>query len=83
MLQAIASGFGVSDQAAAYEIAAAQQLAKIETISSFAKLALVICAALAGLVMAKKRIAQQYRARNQVEKIINCGLGSMFRCGNL
>ena len=29
-VQAIASGFGVSDQAAAYEIAAAQQLAKIE-----------------------------------------------------
>jgi phosphate transport system permease protein len=73
-VQAIASGFGVSDQAAAYEIAAAQQLAKIENISSFAKLAVVICAALAGLVLAKKRVAQQFRARNQVEKTINVAL---------
>lgn len=43
-VQAIASGFGVSDTPAAYEIAAAEQLAKIETIGSYAKLAVVICA---------------------------------------
>ncbi len=73
-VQSIASGFGVSDQAAAYEIAAAQQLAKIETISHFAKFAVVICAALAGLVWAKKRVSRQYRARNQVEKTINIAL---------
>ncbi|MEJ2897884.1 phosphate ABC transporter permease subunit PstC [Acinetobacter sp. NS-4] len=73
-VQAIASGFGVSDQAAAYEIAAAQQLAKIETISNFAKFAVVICAALVGLVWAKKHVSQQYRARNQVEKTINIAL---------
>lgn len=73
-VQAIASGFGVSDQAAPYEIAAAQQLAKVESIGSFAKLAVVICAALVGLVWAKKRVQGQYRARNQVEKIINIGL---------
>ncbi|WP_407308242.1 phosphate ABC transporter permease subunit PstC [Acinetobacter sp.] len=73
-VQAIASGFGVSNQAAAYEIAAAHQLARIESISSFAKLAVVICAALVGLVLAKKRIAQQFRARNQVEKTINVAL---------
>lgn len=73
-VQAIASGFGVSDQAAAYEIAAAQQLAKIETISNFAKFAVVICAALVGLVWAKKYVSQQYRARNQVEKTINIAL---------
>ncbi|MDN5512262.1 phosphate ABC transporter permease subunit PstC [Acinetobacter sp.] len=73
-VQAIASGFGVSDQAAAYELAAAQQLSKIESISAFAKLAVVICAALIGLVWAKKRVSQQYRARNQVEKTINVAL---------
>lgn len=73
-VQAIASGFGVSDQAAVYEVAAARELAKIETISSFAKLAVVICAALVGLVWAKKHVAQQYRARNQVEKTINIAL---------
>ncbi|ENW02572.1 phosphate ABC transporter permease subunit PstC [Acinetobacter beijerinckii] len=73
-VQAIASGFGVTDQAAAYEVAAAQQLAKFQTIGTFAKLAVVISAALAGLVWAKKRISQQYRARNQVEKAINTAL---------
>ncbi|MBJ9958079.1 phosphate ABC transporter permease subunit PstC [Acinetobacter courvalinii] len=73
-VQAIASGFGVTDQPAAYEIAAAQQLAKFQTIGSFAKLAVVICAGLAGLVWAKRHVSQQFRARNQVEKAINVGL---------
>ena len=35
---------------------------------------MVICAALAGLLAAKKRIATQFRARNQVEKTINVAL---------
>ncbi|SEL89566.1 phosphate ABC transporter permease subunit PstC [Acinetobacter sp. DSM 11652] len=73
-VQAIASGFGVSDTATSYEVAAAEQLSKFSTIGSFAKLAVVICAALAGLVWAKKRISQDFRARNQVEKVINVGL---------
>ncbi|EXB25932.1 phosphate ABC transporter permease subunit PstC [Acinetobacter courvalinii] len=73
-IQAIASGFGVTDQPAAYEVAAAQQLAKFQTIGSFAKLAVVICAGLAGLVWAKRHVSQQFRARNQVEKAINVGL---------
>ena len=73
-VQAIASGFGVSDQPAAYETAAANQLAKFENIASFAKLAVVICAALIGLVWAKSRVAKQFRARNQVEKVINVAL---------
>ncbi|ENX36377.1 phosphate ABC transporter, permease PstC [Acinetobacter colistiniresistens] len=73
-VQAIASGFGVTDQPAAYEIAAAQQLAKFQTIGSFAKIAVVISAGLAGLVWAKRHVSQQFRARNQVEKAINVGL---------
>ena len=73
-VKAIASGFGVTDQAAAYEVAAAQQLAKFQTIGSFAKFAVVISAALAGLVWAKRHVSQQYRARNQVEKAINVDL---------
>lgn len=73
-VQAIASGFGVTDHPAAYELAAAQQLAKFETIGSFAKLAIVISAGLAGLVWAKRHVSQQFRARNQVEKAINVGL---------
>ena len=70
-IQAIASGFGVTDTPAAYEIAAAEQLAKFERIGSFAKFAVVVCAAMLGLVWAKKRISQQFRARNEVEKTIN------------
>ncbi len=73
-VQAIASGFGVSDTPAAYELAAAEQLKKIENIGSFAKLAVVVSAALIGLVMAKRRIAEKYRARNQVEKVLNVAL---------
>lgn len=73
-VQAIASGFGVTDQAAAYEVAAAQQLAKFQMIGTFAKLAVVISVALAGLVWAKRKVSEQYRARNQVEKTINVAL---------
>ena len=73
-VQALASGFGVSDTPAAYELAAAEQLKKIENIGSFAKLAVVVSAALIGLVMAKRRIAEKYRARNQVEKVLNVAL---------
>ncbi|WP_436899181.1 phosphate ABC transporter permease subunit PstC [Acinetobacter gyllenbergii] len=73
-VQAIASGFGVTDQPAAYEVTAAQQLAKFQTIGSFAKLAVVISAGLAGLVWAKRHVSQQFRARNQVEKTINVAL---------
>jgi len=73
-VEAIASGFGVTDTPAAYELAAAEQLAKFQSIGTFAKIAVVICAALTGLVVAKKRIGTQFRARNQVEKTINIAL---------
>ncbi|WP_353162815.1 phosphate ABC transporter permease subunit PstC [Acinetobacter guillouiae] len=70
-IKAIASGFGVTDTAAAYEVAAAEQLSKFERIGSFAKFAVVTCAAILGLIWARKRISQQFRARNEVEKTIN------------
>ncbi|MEG1489130.1 phosphate ABC transporter permease subunit PstC [Acinetobacter sp.] len=70
-VKAIASGFGVSDTPAAYEVVAAEHLAKFEKVSELAKFAVVICAAMLGLVWAKKRVSQNYRARNQVERTIN------------
>lgn len=73
-VQAIASGFGVSDQPLSYEMAAATELAKMATVASFAKFAVVLSAAIAGLLLAKKRLSQHYRARNQVEKAINVAL---------
>lgn len=73
-VQAIASGFGVSDQPLSYELAAATELAKMATVASFAKFAVVLSAAITGLLLAKKRLSQHYRARNQVEKAINVAL---------
>jgi phosphate transport system permease protein len=73
-VQALASGFGVSDTPQAYELAAAEQVARIMSISSYAKLVVVISVAVAGLVWAKKRISNQLRARHQVEKVINISL---------
>ena len=73
-VEAIASGFGVTDTPAAYELAAAEQLAKFQSIGTFSTIAVVISTALEVLVAAKKRIATQFRARNQVEKTINVAL---------
>lgn len=73
-VQSLASGFGVSDTPAAYELAAADKLARFAMIGSFAKFALVISIALMGLLWAKKRISRDYRARNQVEKVVNVAL---------
>ncbi|ENW94520.1 phosphate ABC transporter permease subunit PstC [Acinetobacter sp. NIPH 298] len=73
-VQAIASGFGVTGEPVAYEVAAAQQLARFEAIGTFAKIAVVISVALGGLIWAKKHISEQYRARNQVERAINVAL---------
>ncbi|MFV5491962.1 phosphate ABC transporter permease subunit PstC [Acinetobacter sp. ASP199] len=73
-VQALASGFGVSDTPQAYELAAAEQVARIMSISSYTKLVVVISVAVAGLVWAKRRISNQLRARHQVEKVINISL---------
>ena len=73
-VQAIASGFGVSDQVLSYERAAAEQLTKMATVASFAKFAVVLSSAIAGLWLAKKRLSQHYRARNHVEKVVNTTL---------
>lgn len=73
-VKSIASGFGVTDQPVAYELAAAAQLAKVQAISAYAKFAVVLCAAIGGLLWAKRYVSQNYRARNQVERVINIGL---------
>ncbi|ATO20536.1 phosphate ABC transporter permease subunit PstC [Acinetobacter sp. LoGeW2-3] len=73
-VQALASGFGISDTPQAYELSAAEQMARMLSISSYAKLVVVISAAVAGLVWAKRRITKQLRARHQVEKVINISL---------
>lgn len=73
-IQSIATGFGVADTPAAYEVAAAQTLAKYQSIALFAKFAVIISVALLGLAYARKRISEHYRARNQVEKTVSVAL---------
>ncbi|MBF7686948.1 phosphate ABC transporter permease subunit PstC [Acinetobacter rathckeae] len=73
-VKAIASGFGVTDQAQPYEIAAATQYAQAMKIGDYAQFAVVICIALVGLVFAHKKVTQQYRARNYVEKFVRIAL---------
>ncbi|PVZ86848.1 phosphate ABC transporter permease subunit PstC [Serratia sp. S1B] len=73
-VQAIATGFGVTDQVMPYELKAAQQYAQFVKIGEYAKFAVVICVAMVGLIFAQKRISQKYRARNHVEKVIRISL---------
>ncbi|MBF7682694.1 phosphate ABC transporter permease subunit PstC [Acinetobacter sp. B5B] len=67
-VQAIASGFGVTDQAQPYELMAAEHYSRAMKIGDYAQFAVVVCIALAGLVFAHKKVTQKYRARNHVEK---------------
>ncbi|GAA5014676.1 phosphate ABC transporter permease subunit PstC [Acinetobacter puyangensis] len=73
-VQSIASGFGVSDTAQAYEVAAAQKLKNYQMIALIAKFSIIISVSLFGLAYARQRISGQFRARNQVEKIISIAL---------
>ena len=73
-VKAIASGFGVTDQILPYEMQAAAQYAQLTKLGDYAKFILVICVAMSGLIFAQKRITQQYRARNIVEKVIRWSL---------
>lgn len=73
-IQAIASGFGVSDIAKSYELAAADKLQHFQFIALIAKFSVIISVALLGLAYIRRRISQQFRARNQVEKIIRISL---------
>lgn len=65
-LSQIASGFGVSDPTQA-ELAAAAQLKGLQNTAMFAKIAVVVAIALAGLAYARHRVSATLRARNSVE----------------
>lgn len=73
-VQAIASGFGVSDTPQAYEVAAAAKLKTYQSVALIAKFTVIISVAVFGLAYARQRISQHYRARNQVEKAISIAL---------
>lgn len=73
-IQAIASGFGLTDHPQTYELAAAHHYAEVAKIGAYAKFGVVVCIALIGFVITQKKIQTQYRARNYVEKMTQFGL---------
>lgn len=73
-VKAIASGFGVTDQAQPYELAIAKQYAEALSIGNYAQFVVVISIALAGLVFANRKINKSFRARNYVERMISISL---------
>ncbi|ONG37103.1 phosphate ABC transporter permease subunit PstC [Alkanindiges hydrocarboniclasticus] len=73
-LKNIASGYGVKDTPAPYELMLAQQLKQVTLINLFAKIAVVFSLAIVGLAYARRKISAQLRARNSVEKAIKVAL---------
>ncbi|WP_029029169.1 phosphate ABC transporter permease subunit PstC [Salinarimonas rosea] len=69
-IQALASGFGVLGEPAAYEVSAAERLRTLQTTRDLALVAGVAAAAAAGLVFALRRISPSLRARNEVETVV-------------
>ncbi|THF66897.1 phosphate ABC transporter permease subunit PstC [Pseudothauera nasutitermitis] len=68
-VQSIASGFGVSDQPAAYELAAAERLRSLQGTGRLAMIASMAVLAVTGLVYALRRLSPALRARNHVEAV--------------
>ncbi|KAA0011371.1 phosphate ABC transporter permease subunit PstC [Billgrantia pellis] len=67
---ALASGQGLAGEVEAYEIAAAQQMTRLESMGRLAMFASMAVLAVVGLVLAQRRISPQLRARNHVERVI-------------
>ncbi|MCE8032394.1 phosphate ABC transporter permease subunit PstC [Billgrantia tianxiuensis] len=67
---ALASGQGVAGEVGAYEVAAAQQMSRLESMGRLAMFASMAVLAVVGLVLAQRRISPQMRARNHVERVI-------------
>lgn len=73
-VQSIASGMGVSGVASDVELAAAEQMQRLQMFAQTAMIALVAALAVFGLIHAGRRIDPSLRARNQVEVVIRIGL---------
>lgn len=66
----LASGFGLTEEAADYELAAAAYLNQLQGMGRTLMAALMAAVAATALVLAWRRIEPQLRARNQMEVII-------------
>jgi len=65
----LSTGFGLTDEAQAYELQAAEMLRDLRNQGNFIMLALMASVASAGLVLTWRRIQPNLRARNQVEVV--------------
>lgn len=66
----LASGFGLTEEAADYELTAAAYLSQLQSTGRLLMLALMSSVSATALVLAWRRIQPQLRARNQMETII-------------
>lgn len=67
---AIASGYGVADAPTSFEVESAGRLATFLSVVSLAKIVVIVSLAIGGLVIALRKIAPQFRARNVVEAVV-------------
>ena len=73
-IESIASGFGVAGDVTPVEAAAAAEMARLQAIGFYTKIALVMAIVLGGLVFAYRRIKPDFRARNHVEQIVRIAM---------
>lgn len=69
-LNNLASGFGLTNEAQSYELLAAEQLRRLNTLGSTLKWALMMSLAATSLVFAWRSIRPDLRARNQIESAV-------------
>jgi phosphate transport system permease protein len=73
-IEAIAAGYGVPDEPAPYELAAAERLAQFRSMGRLAAVAIMAAAGAAGLFSARSRLFPSLRARNRVELVVRGAL---------
>ncbi|MDP3534023.1 phosphate ABC transporter permease subunit PstC [Halomonas sp. M1] len=73
---ALANERSVSGGGSPEELAAAAHMARLQTFENLSLVALMAVFAVAGLVFARRNISPQWRARNQVERVITIALAA-------
>ena len=67
---ALASGQGLVGEVEAYEVAAAEQMARLDSIGRLIMLAAMAVVAVIGLVVARRQVTPRLRARNHIERLV-------------
>lgn len=69
-IEALATGYGVAGDVAAYEQAAAEQLSLLENLAFLLVLATAAGLGVLALLVARRRISPSLRARDEVERVV-------------